>query len=216
MTKWTVVDLGTKLGGALDVYRSKGYKLYHFPAAAPKTCLGIDRQDRYKKDVEKKGYAFRTADLLDPDFAYPAAQVYLAFDFLEHLPSIIDAQKVLRRMVEASEVGVWLRCPSFENDPRLATAGLRFAWTNWHGHPAHFKIEHAMEAVGWLRQRHGYKLKTKVVENQKITSSTVVSIVPVSAPVDTRKYTQDLGPKKRATFTPPIPGQHEILIWKEK
>lgn len=215
MTKWTVVDLGTKLGGALDVYRGKGHKLYYFPRADPKQCLGIDRQDRYKKDVEKKGYSFRTADLLDEKFAYPAAQVYLAFDFLEHLPSIELAQLVLIKMIEASEAGVWLRCPSFENDPRLSEAGVRFAWTNWHGHPAHFKIEHAMEAVGQLRQERGYKLKTKVVENQKTTTTFADSIVPLSAPVDTRKYSSDLGPKKKVIFKPPIPGQHEILIWKE-
>ena len=209
MPEWTVVDLGCKKGGALDVYRKHGHTMYKFPEAPRSKCLGIDLKERYQPEMAKRRYEFRKANVLT-DFDFPAADVYLAFDFLEHLPSIADSQQVLRRMIDAAAVGVWLRCPSFEDEPQLTTVGLRFAWTRWKGHPSHFKLADATAVTSTYDA-----VTVRIKPNEKIVSAADRRIVPEYAPEDTVKYSSELGTKPDCSFNPPLVGQYEIFIRKE-
>lgn len=212
--EYVVVDLGCKKGGALDVYRKAGPTLYKYPEASRGQCLGVDVKDQYQPELQKRRYKFQKANVLE-DFTFPRAEVYLAFDFLEHLPSIEAAQQVLHQMLESSNKGVWLRCPSFEDEPRLTDEGLRFTWTRWHGHRAHFKLEHVYESLALYRATSQVSLRHKIKFGEMISSSADKRIVPIDAPEDTTRYNPKLGKKPNIGFRPPLVGQYEILTWKE-
>lgn len=216
MSNYKVVDLGCKKAGALDVYRKAGPKLYKLPIAKAHECLGVDVKDQYQRTVEKKGYEF-FCGRIDKNFLWPEADVYLAFDFLEHLPDIEMSQFVLDAMLTMAKKAVWLRLPSFETtsegEGRLSKLGLRFTWTRWKGHRSHFKLEH-MNAV--LDQFKGPKLRKKINKLERMRTTGDRRIVPIDAPEDTTKYHPKLGPKPNSTFNPALVGQYEVLIYKDR
>jgi hypothetical protein len=47
----------------------------------------------------------------------------------------------------------------------------------------------------------------------RIASTRDPHVVPVSAPVDTVRYSPGLGPRPDVAFDPPLVGQWEFLIW---
>jgi len=211
------VDLGTKKAGALTVARKRGH-IYGFTKGRAVDCLGVDLKSEYRDQVKSLGYRFCEADVLN-GFAWPSANYYLAFDFLEHLPSVEDSMIVLKKMCEKATHGIWLRLPSFEPDTAtgegaLRKHGLRFAWTHWKGHPSPFLVEHAMGVILETLPPDSYILRHKKLK--KITSSRDQSVVPISAPIDTVKYHPRLGPKPHVKFNPPLIGQHEIIVTKRK
>lgn len=220
--RYKVVDLGTKKGGALDVFRNKGGVMYFGAAggARPEQCLGIDMKERYRKIVESKGYAFAQLNPLDTGFQWPDADFYLAFDFLEHLPTAIHSNLVLRRMLEHARKGVWLRMPSFEDDavdhPQLKKHKLRLSWTTWRGHPSHYRLDDVGHTVRQVRsETDKFVLRVKTKEAKPIKTSASPWIVPSSVGTDVEKYKKGLPPKPKVTFKPPIVGQYEVIIYKD-
>jgi len=217
MKSYKVIDLGTKTGGALDVYRQRGAKLYKLPRSRPEYCLGVDAKGKYRAQVEKKRYNFLEANVLK-GFPWPEAQVYLAWDFLEHLPSIKDSKEVLKKMLELASVCVWLRCPSFEQDDegeaQLARHGLRFTWTKWKGHRSPFLAAHVYETIDEIA-KPGDSWHIRLNQMELIKNSSDPRIVPIKSPIDTVKYHPSLGPKKMVKFSPNVVGQHQFIITKK-
>jgi hypothetical protein len=110
----------------------------------------VDRKNDYRKPVEEKGYRFACLQL--PDNAWdrwPVADVYLAWNFLEHLDSVEDAQQVLRMMFRYSRVAVWLLMPSFEKDlvQALHKRGFEIPWWHHRGHNAPLQKKHVKAVI---------------------------------------------------------------------
>jgi len=141
------VDLGAKKAGALMVARKRGPSR-GLPEAAKRDCLAVERLPRYRQFVEKAGYRFVQADVLG-DFLWPWADVYLAFNFLEHLPDLDASQSVLANMFRRSRRCVWLLLPSFEEEAlaRLRKLGYEFPWVCWPNHRAHVQLKHVEEVA---------------------------------------------------------------------
>jgi hypothetical protein len=213
MHHYAVVDLGTKKGGAIDAFRRLAAS-HEIPVLPPSLCLGIDRKDEYRNEVTQKGYEFLAADIISPAFVWPAADYYLAWDFLEHLPDRERSKKVVVEMCRHATAGIWLRLPSFEQDSAIGEGalkkhGLRFAWSRWTGHRSHFLIEDALEALndGLKNAEWSHRLDQKKL----INDSNHPDIVPIDAPVGTVKYEPELGPRPWVQFTPPVVGQWELI-----
>ncbi|MEX2431421.1 MAG: hypothetical protein WD645_05825 [Dehalococcoidia bacterium] len=207
-----IVDLGTKKGGALDVFRKRHGLYYPQQSIPPASCLGVDLQKKYARQVRSKGYGFRAADVLDPSFVWPESNYYLAWDFLEHLPDKAAADSVVRRMIRHAAKGIWLRMPVFEpeQEDRLRAHGLRFAWSHWSAHPCHYLAADAQRVIAEeLTGRHHWQ---KVKTNQLIRTSKHRSVVPVEAPIDTVTYHPSAGPRPSVIFRLPVIGQWEVVV----
>jgi predicted O-methyltransferase YrrM/glycosyltransferase involved in cell wall biosynthesis len=214
MHRYAVVDLGTKKGGAIDAFRRFAAS-NQMPAPSPALCLGIDRDEQYRTEVTQKGYEFLAANIISPDFVWPEADHYLALDFLEHLPDREWSKKVLIQMCRHATAGVWLRLPSFEQDSvtgegALKKHGLRFAWSHWSGHPSHFLVEDAMQALyeGLKDAQWSHRLE----QRKLIHDSNHPDVVPIGAPINTVKYDPNLGMRPQVQFVPPIVGQWELIV----
>lgn len=213
-----VVDLGTKLGSALSEFRRRGGQLrFGETDVAPSECLGVDRNDKYRGDVQRQGYRFLALDVTAAGAleSLPEADYYLAWDFLEHLPDHGWAEAVVAAMVRKARRGIWLRLPSFERDGIngegvLKKHGLRFAWSRWHGHTCHLLVG---DAVSYL-YKHGYVRdpnKLDIHPSKFVYNTDDPAVVPLDAPVDTVKYHDALGPKPVITLKPPVVSQWEVL-----
>src|SRR4030095_2178374 len=214
MLRYAVVDLGTKKGNALDAFRRFAAS-NDLPVPSPGLCLAIDRKEQYRTEVTQKGYEFLAADITSPQFAWPEANSYLAWNFLEHLPDRTWSKKVVIQMCRHATAGIWLRLPSFEQDPvtgegALKKHGLRFAWSRWTGHPSHFLIEDALEALneGLTNAQWSHRLD----QRKLIHDSNDPDVVPIGAPDDIIKYEPALGPRPSVQFTPPIVGLWDLIV----
>ena len=217
-----VVDLGTKLGNSIGEFRKKGRMYYgdDIPRIKPAECLGIDMQDKYESDCTKRGYGFLKLDVTAEGALekLPESDYYLAWDFLEHLPNKVWSTALIKVMLHKARKGVWLRMPSFEQDERTGEAalrklGLRFAWTDWHGHPSHYLIEDALQAINEYKQESGRgSISTKVRAGKRIRATDDPSVVPIDSPTDTVKYSPQLGHKPVVDLNPHVIGQWEVVI----
>jgi predicted O-methyltransferase YrrM/glycosyltransferase involved in cell wall biosynthesis len=214
MHRYAVVDLGTKKGGAIDAFRRFAAST-QMPVPSPAVCLGIDRDEQYRTEVTQKGYEFLAANVISPDFVWPEADHYLAWDFLEHLPDRECSKKVLIQICRHATASVWLRLPSFEQDSVTGEAalkkhGLRFAWSHWRGHPSHFLVEDAMQALheGLKDVQWSYRLQ----QQKLIYDSNHPNVVPIGAPIDTVKYDPNLGMRPQVQFVLPIVGQWDLIV----
>lgn len=215
MSQFLVVDLGCKQAGATDQFR-RGVASTFFKdkrAIPAKACLCVDLQDKYAEVVGSKGYRFKAADILGT-IKYPPADYYLAVSSLEHMPGLQESDIVLGRMLEAAVKGVWLRVPSFEQDEtgegQLRRHGLRFAWTDWHGHPSPWGPKHFL---AFMKSNHP-ALQFRIRHTKIIKDSSHPSVVPVNSPTDTLKYSPELGPKPAVQFKPHLIGEYDIFINK--
>ena len=219
MSHFKVVDLGTKKGYAIGVFRERARMYYgaDVQMVPARLCLGVDRNDKYRAVVEEQGYQFHSAIIHEADFLFPVADYYLAWDFLEHLPNTDVSNNVLTSMLCSARKGVWLKMPSFEQDERgegqLRRHGLRFAWSHWKGHKCHYTLADALGVITKTLDPSKHKMKHK--HQRIIKDSSSKFIVPVDAPPDTTEYTPELGPKPEVKFDPPVIGCHELIVFLE-
>lgn len=216
-----VVDLGTKLGHAIGEFCKKGSLYFgdEISQIRPDQCLGIDLQDKYRNDVVGQGYRFMVMDVTQDGAldALPEADYYLAWDFLEHLPSKEWSDALVKVMLHKARKGVWCRMPSFEQDETtgegaLKKLGLRFAWTHWHGHPSHYLVEECVTAMNQykLEQNRG-SIAVKVRPGKRVRATDDKHVVPIDSPIDTVKYEPKLGHRPYQKFDPPLVGQWEVI-----
>jgi hypothetical protein len=207
---YTVVDLGAKKCGSLDAFRKyrKGTFGGHADVA-PDKCLAVDINADCGATAKERGYNFVQADVLDPKFEWPSSMYYLAWDFLEHMPSINHSNYVLRKMVEHSSHGVWLRMPCFEPDTldKLDRMGLRFTWTTWAVHASAYTVALATRVIESVR---GWHMAKKMVST-KFVSSMDDRLVPKTAPSEVLKYDASMGPKSKIVFSPPISAAFDLI-----
>lgn len=216
-----VVDMGCKLGNAIQEFVKKGSLYYDddIRSIKPGDCLGVDRQDRFRGDLEARGYRFLHLDITAENalLQLPAADYYLAWDFLEHLPNLDWVSAVVKVMLHKARKGVWIRMPSFEQDATgegaLKEMGLRFAWTNWHGHPSAVLVEDVVRIVNdykaeTLRSSVSLKLKP----SKRVMATDDPCVVPIDAPMDTAAYNPNLGVKPVKNLDPPLVAQWEAVI----
>ena len=189
------VDLGTKRGGALGVAFAH-HDRYGFPKAKKKQMLGVDAKEDFRKEIEHQGFQFEQG-IIPKDFSWPRADVYMAWNFMEHLNGLGQACATLDRMIAHSNVGVWLLMPSFEEHDRttLQRCGYDFPYVDWDCHRAPFQLKHVDEVVKANKRR-----VVKVEKDARHFHRDSSKLMPLR---------EDVEPAK---FNPSVPGGWEVAI----
>lgn len=217
--EFDVVDLGTKYGNAIEEFLKKS----ELATYRRNRCVGYERNkgEVYRKEVEKKGFQFRVADLATTEAInqLPLAEVYLAWHFLEHVPNKGWSRELVRASLRNARRLAWFRLPSFEQDAVtgegvLKKHGMRFTWTNWHGHPSHWLVEDCVSAIkAWGHEvpERPYSLRVKPAGYIKNMADR--RVVPIDTPIDVNKYDPKYGPKPlKVVFSQLIVAEWEVIV----
>lgn len=227
--EFDIVDLGTKEGNAIDVFLKTAGKHYMTQAGINsykrERCVGFERAEgrKYESAVRRKGFQFRVADLATEEgvAALPVSDVYLAWHFLEHLPNKAWSKRLVHASLSKAKTMAWFRLPSFEQDMEtgegvLRKHGMRFTWTNWHGHPSHWLVDDCRKAIeSWCEASDSsvnhYTLIIKPAGYIRDMSDK--RVVPIASPVDTSKYHPSLGSKPLSiSFDKPLVAEWEVIV----
>lgn len=220
-----VVDLGTKQGGALNTFFATAGAVYLKPEVMKSfkksKSIGFERQEgeKYRKDVEKKGFNFEIANLATDEAValLPVSKVYLAWHFLEHLPNKEWSEKLVKAALTKSTVMAWFRLPSFEQDDItgegvLRKLGLRFTWTNWHGHSSHWLVQDCVDAIRDWESQQERKFNLTIRPAGYIKTTSDKRVVPIDTPVDVNGYQPAHGYKPIIYFKQAVVAEWEVIV----
>ncbi len=195
------IDFGASKGGSID-YAAKIF------GRDSKKGIGIDISPDKVATMTAAGYRAFTADVLQLRLTHPVRFVIMSH-FLEHLGGYPMAQKALLSAAELSREFFFVQQPYFDMDGYLLERGLKFFWSDWHGHTY---AMHSLEFYRILRDL----LRQGEIDRFALYLSTPVPfddtmLIPLEAPKDQHHYDPKLHGEKPAVTLPEQPGLYKEL-----
>ncbi len=204
LAKYDFLDLGSKNGGSIN-YCAKRYRRSSNPEDYAKG-IGIDINPKSVAKARAAGFDTIEQDILKLDINHKFRFVS-ALDFLEHMPGVAAAEKIVNKMSELATDFLFIRHPSFEDVEYLKELGLKITWTDWDAHSAPIKLYDYAEMFNKLGLRqYCFNFKGDLVNSDN------EYVVPLDAPVNTLKYDKDLGKKKKVKFDKKVFSQIDIFV----
>lgn len=115
--------------------------------------------------------------------------------FLEHLPSVRDAQRMIHKAVDVARDFIYIRQPFFDADGPLMHKGLKLYWSHWRGHPNKMTSLDFVTILEPLRVS-GAIVNYDIYFKSPILTSDDVRLLPLMSPIDQQKYASGVhGPK---------------------
>lgn len=198
LSEFDFVDFGCSTGGSMK-FAQKAFN--------GGRAIGIDINPAKVEGTKAAGYEAVLADATDPQQFHGYVRFSILSHFLEHLPSYDTVTRSLETAIRISEEFVFVRQPWFDNDGELFRHGLKFYWSDWHGHPM------------TLTSLQMYRAVRKALDSGSIARATIYGfnpvldtddecVIPLSAPLNSSKYDPDKhGPK----VSPPL----ELTAYRE-
>lgn len=191
LSPYDFVDFGCSVGSSMAFAQR---------AFGGKSPIGIDIDPKKVAKTRDAGFQAVVADATQPERFRGRVRFAVLSHFLEHLPDYRTVSRALRTAIHISEDFVFIRQPWFDADGVLFRHGLKFYWSDWHGHPMTLTT---LQMYRIIRQHldNGNIVRATIFGNTPVTDSDDVCVVPLSAPIDTGKYNLDVhGPK----VSPPL------------
>lgn len=190
--EFQAIDWGSSKGGSIEEIRLRyGYS----------KVVGIDLDPTKVADARSAGRDVILGDATQIDLGVGTVDASFMFHFLEHLPTLSVAKKVIERACRATRSVIYIRQPMFGADEILFNLGLRFDWSTWSAHPNRMttldfhrilRQLHSSGVVHWFGIGYGYP----------VHSSEAPFIVPLEADDNAVCYSPSLhGPKNTLKLT---------------
>lgn len=214
-----VVDLGTRIGNTLSVFLHRGSRFFPTHAEFIKEidfseCLGIDKEESCRGDLESAGASFQCLNLSDPEMfeELPEADFYLASKILHHLPEREVADVLVRTMLSKSRRGIWLRLLSFEDDSQtgegvLRSENLRFGWSERY-------FSYLCKDVISLISRDLFDLELSPARRIRHTND--FRVLPESADSKKEEYEDIMEHKSQIKLVPPLVAEWDLFIERKQ
>lgn len=156
--------------------------------------LGIDVDGEKVAGAIKQGHEAIVYDILSLPARKTASFVTMSH-FLEHLASVDQAARMIRKAVSVSRDFVFIRQPWFDSDGMLLGQGLKFFWSHWHGHRNKMT---SLDFHGILTRElsEGRIRGFSIHGRTRITHSNNSTLLPLSAPMDQHHYDASLHGQK--------------------
>ena len=169
--------------------------------------LGIDINPEKVARTKAAGFEAVLADATRPAQFVGQVRFSILSHFLEHLPDYKTVARALRTAIQISDEFVFIRQPWFDSDGELFRRGLKFYWSDWHGHPMTLTSLQMYRVIRDHLSR-GNIARATIYGNTPVMNTDDECVVPLSASMDTGKYDPEAhGPK----VSPPI----ELAAFKE-
>ena len=139
----------------------------------------------------------------------PLVEFVTMSHFLEHLPGIDLARRMIGKAVSVSREFVFVRQPWFDSDGELMRHGLKFYWSHWHGHRNKMTT---LDFHSILKDEldKGRIAGFSLYGRGPIAHSRSPALLPLGAPVDQHDYQAALhGPKEQREL--PFTAYREIV-----
>lgn len=180
LNEYDFIDLGAGDGASLVNYEKKiGGK-----------GLGVDLDKVKVKKAAELGRNVVYGDALNLHKLSGKVDFVTCDNFLEHLLSFDEVEKMLEQAIKKSRKFIYIRHPSFEDIDYLSSLGLKTYWTDWRGHTSMLKIA---DIVSMLL-KHGIQT-FKIVPIYLVKNSKDTRVIPLNAPIDQHHYIHAHGPK---------------------
>jgi len=194
--EFAFADFGCGTGGSLKYCEGR------FPMGKG---LGFDKKPTKIEACKTTGIPIVGVNVLEIDLPESCIRYASMMDFLEHLPSIDDAKNILAVAKRMAKDFIFIRHPSFEDiDYQF---GLKIDWTDWNGHTNMMTLEDYHKVFAELDLP-----EYTIIPRTQIFDTHHECVVPASAPTDTVRYKEELGPKELIYFNRPVWSQFEIIV----
>ena len=121
------LDIGSSKGGSIDFARDK---------LGGKRGLGVDVNTANIELMRMRGYDCLHGDIAKMTFPAKSVRFAVMNHVLEHMPLHKGYKAVECAMTVATDF-IYIRGPYFDADAFLRRHGLKFYWSDWHGHTCH-------------------------------------------------------------------------------
>ena len=167
--------------------------------------IGIDIDLRKIRKLMAAGHDAVAADITRLAFPENAVRFVVMSHILEHLPGWELVEATLESGARVANDFLYIAGPYFDPDSYLEEHGLKFYWSDWHGHPCHVSIEQVM---GWVS---GHGFESKLFLTRPLISSLDDAIHPLESVRNQHGYdVKEHPPKPLLVF--PTPFYREFLL----
>lgn len=131
--------------------------------------------------------------------------------FLEHLNSVSDARRIVRKAIEIAERFIVIRQPWFDADGLLLEHGLKFYWSHWTGHPNRMS---SLDFYAMLMPElsAGTIRGFEMFGRDLVKTTQDSSVIPLHAPSDQHHYDPSRHGQKPPEIQLPIAVFREIVV----
>lgn len=172
--------------------------------------LGIDIDQKKVDLCRSNGFDAINFDILKLDQKRIVNFVTMSH-FLEHLPNVNVAEKMIRKGIFVAREFVFIRQPWFDSDGALLLNDLKFYWSDWRGHA------NKMTSLDfYLILRRAFDLNVisgfDIYARGRVSLSSDSSIIPLSAPSDQHHFDASLHGEKNEEIKIDPTAFKEIVI----
>ena len=164
-----------------------------------KRGLGIDIDPRKLEAMRALGYDCMAGDVANLDLPPNSVRFVTMSHFLEHLPDLATVRKAVENAARVATDFIFIQGPFFDAEDELHSAGLKFYWADWSGHPCHLTIAQLTTILAALGLDH------LALAHSPVESSLDPTIHPLATPRNSHAYNAEVHPPKPfVKFDPPL------------
>lgn len=153
--------------------------------------LGIDIDPKKVETMRSKGLDCVEADVAHLDFPADSVRFVVMSHFLEHLPDLTTVERSIESAARVASDFLFIQGPYFDADEFLSERGLKFYWSDWHGHPCHLTTSQLRDILLKL----GLNDHVMMVCDP-VTDSADPAVHPLASPIDQHDYDPEAHPEK--------------------
>lgn len=176
------LDFGASKGGAID---------FALAALGGRKGLGVDIDPRKVAEMRRLGYDCVEGDITDLEIRDGSVRFVIMSHILEHLSDVEAVRRAVGTAARISRDFLYIQGPFFDADDALAARGLKFYWSDWHGHRCHVTTACLRWVLGELALRDYL-----IMARTPVADSADRAIHPLASPQDQGSYRPGEHPPK--------------------
>ena len=183
LREFDFLDFGTSSGGGCIRFAKK--------RLGGKRGLGIDKNQAAVERMREQGYDCIQGDITALNLPKGFVRFVSISHVLEHLPDLNAVRRAITCAANVASDFLFIQGPWFDADEYLGKRGLKFYWSDWHGHPCHLttiQLREILQDIG---------LNDNVfMARVPVVGSNDPAIHPMTSPRDQHDYNVSVHPKK--------------------
>lgn len=198
LNDYDFIDFGASKGGSIEFAKA---------ALGGRKGLGIDLDPKKVSTMKSLGIDAIQGDFTNLDLPKKSVKFVIMSHVLEHLPDLETVEKTLESAINLSTEFVFIQGPVFDSDKYLKSFGLKFYWSDWHGHTCHLTTYQLAEILSQWNVFYNIYVREKVVDSNNS------ALIPINSLSDQFRYDPKIHQAKTfANFPKPLYKEFVCII----